>query len=141
MGTKLTSKYSGKCKECDTPYKSGDQIFYDKAKRIACISEMCFKDQGGEITPFQRNRAYDISNTIQSTPKQFTSKYDRPIQASIPDVKISIGIETSSKKLLEFLKAADTLARKVYPDEDTSSQQFGQIRSKLVDQLIALSKK
>lgn len=137
MGTQLTAKRSGTCPECGNSWRPNDTIFWDgKVKNqhglsVVCTDPSCFKEQGGTLTASFRSK---------STFKP-VSKYDRPIRANIPtDVKVDEDTQKAYIKLQEVLVAANKLAHELYPDESDDSQQFGQIRSKLADQLIHLLK-
>lgn len=131
MGTILTSNFKGKCKECGTEYGSGDAIFYDKVKGIACVDRHCAVKRGWSET-----RAGKPIN--QSTfPSRQKSSFKEEVDLTFVIPKEAPVV--ADERFLEFLNRANTLAEKMYPNLDRKSNTFGQIRSKILDQLIALS--
>ena len=54
----------------------------------------------------------------------------------VPDVEVADSVKQTSDVLLQYVVVAHHLAKDLYPELDVSSQTFGQIRSKYVDQLL-----
>ena len=48
MGYKFKSQYEATCKKNpEHVWKPGDEVFYDKEKKIICTIEACYLEQGG----------------------------------------------------------------------------------------------
>jgi hypothetical protein len=127
MGSKITAKYAGMCKICGSDWSVGNPIFYQKEPKAICTDEECYNEQGGNLTKsFQSSFA-----------KPMSTGYQRPkIKFVLPDVEISDGVKTNAEMVLQCIVVAHHLAISMYPDIDTEDQTFGQIRSKLADQIL-----
>ena len=128
MGVKMTAKYRGDCKVCGSEWKVGDQMFYQKEPKVICIDESCYTEQGGSIT-----------KSFQSSFTKPVQSYQRPkIKFVVPDVEVPDGVKACAEMLQQTIVVAHHLAISMYPDLDTEDQTFGQIRSKLADQILAV---
>jgi len=133
MGTELITKRAGTCPECKKSWKVGEKAFWDNSIKnsagfsVICIDEDCFKEQGGKITP--RTQGYSKPG--------FSPRAD--VTLKVPDVVISKEIAHSADILEGYIKQADNLVEDLY-SLPAGDQTRGQIRSKFVDQLIAISK-
>ena len=92
------------------------------------MDEECFKAQGGSLE-FRSN---------WNKPSQQTSFYREKIKFNLPQVEVPEGITQSAETLVAVITKANQLAKMFYPELDSESQVFGQIRSKLVDQLLVV---
>lgn len=137
MGKQLVSQYSGQCKECDTKYSKGDTIYWDGTKKINCKDLACFSEQGGEITSnqstFAKKSSYTFKPKTTYTDKMMTS--DDSL-----NIRLDVDVEGDSARLVEYIREANDLAKKLYPNLTPNTQTFGQIRNSLVAHLIALNK-
>ena len=128
MGSKITAKYAGACKICGSDWRVGDQIFYSKTPKAICLEEECFSEQGGSLT-----------KSFQSSFTKPSQSYQRPkIKFVVPDVEVPDGVKACAEMLQQTIVVAHHLAISMYPDLDTEDQTFGQIRSKLADQILAV---
>jgi len=130
MGSKITAKYAGMCKVCGSDWSVGNPIFYQKEPKAICVEESCFTEQGGSIT-----KSFQSSFTRAST----GGGYQREkIKFVVPDVEIPDGVKACAEQVQQVIVVAHHLAISMYPELDKESQTFGQIRSKLVDQILAI---
>ena len=129
MGSKITAKYAGMCKICGSDWSVGNPIFYQKTPKAICVDEGCFTEQGGNMT-----------KTFQSSFNQSTTYKREDIKFVLPDVEIPDGIKSCAEVLQQTIVVAHHLAISMYPELNTESQTFGQIRSKLADQLLDICK-
>ena len=129
MGSKITAKYAGMCKVCGSDWSVGNPIFYQKEPKAICVEEACFSEQGGSITT-----SFQSSFTRAST-----GGYQREkIKFIVPDVEVPDGVKACAEQVQQCIVVAHHLAVSMYPELDKESQTFGQIRSKLVDQILAI---
>ena len=124
MGTKIKAKFVGGCKSCGEEWNVGDDIYYQKDPKAICSSKECFEDQGGKFTPYKS----------QST----LSTFRQPIITKLPDVEVSDEVKKITEYWDQFFVVAHHKTKAVYPDEDVNGDRFGQIRSKMMDQLMSL---
>ena len=118
MGTKISAKYDGMCKNCGEEWKVRDEIYYQKTPKAICSDYDCFKDQGGNL---------DSKSTAKSS--NYTSFRQEVIITKIPDVTASD----------EYMVVAHHRAKDLYPEQDVNTHVFGQIRSKIIDQLLFIT--
>lgn len=137
MGTTLEhAKRAGTCPECGNTWNIGEKIFWDKAVKnsaggnVTCSSDTCFKEQGGTLTPFTK-----------STPSYGTGY--KPYQKEYKDLtfilpeKLEIKVlDDAAVTVKQAIARADFLAGELYPNLQKTSDTYGQIRSKLADQLL-----
>ena len=125
MGTKIKGKYSGICKMCGSDWQVGDDIFYQKEPKAICSDKECFESQGGTFTPFKSQGS-------------FGGYGKTPIITKLPDVEISDEVKKITEYWDQFFVVAHHKTKAVYPQEDVNGDRFGQIRSKMMDQLMSL---
>ena len=128
MGTQIKAKYDGMCKLCGEEWSVGESIFYQKEPKAICRAKDCFEGQGGEFTPFKAGQ------------KTLTGGYygKTPIITKLPDVEVSTEVKKITEYWGQFFLVAHHKTKAVYPDEDVNGDRFGQIRSKMMDQLMSL---
>ena len=117
----LVSRYAGTCKHCGVGWKVGDDIYYSKDPKISCTSEECFETQKKNAPPggsFGRQ-----------------SSYNKTIITVCPDVEVPAPMTETMEKVVQGIAASHKVVKALYPDLDENTHTFGQIRSKLVDQL------
>ena len=117
MGTKIKAKYDGGCKICGEEWSVGDDLLYQKNPKAICISEDCFKKQGGVL-------------------KEYVVKKDDVIITRIPDIQVGDAVKQVAEQLQQFIVVSHHLTKSLYPELDVNTHTFGQIRSKIVDQLL-----
>ena len=120
MGAIIKAKYSGSCKICGSTWEVGDTLHYQKTPKAICGDPTCFQSQGGSLTS-------------QNT---FTPSRQDVVLFKVPDVEVADSVKQMADVLLQYLVVAHHLTKDLYPELDISSQTFGQIRSKFVDQLL-----
>jgi hypothetical protein len=119
MGTKIKAKYDGLCKFCGSDWIVGDNIFYQKNPKAICADEKCFNQQGGTLSSFG---SYGNKSDV--------------IITKIPDVTVSDSVKQVAEVLQQFVVVAHHLTKSMYPELDVNTHVFGQIRSKMIDQLL-----
>jgi len=136
MGTILEhAKRAGTCPECGNTWNIGEKIFWDRAVKnsaggnVTCSSDTCFKTQGGTITPFTK-----------STPsyggfKPYTKEV-KDLTFVLPEKGKNAALDTAVDTVKQAIARADFLANELYPNLNKTSDTYGQIRSKLADQLL-----
>ena len=117
MGSKIKAKYVGGCKICGESWNVGDDLFYQKNPKCICVSEECFKQQGGFV-------------------KEFVVHKDDVIVTKLPEIEVSDSVKQVAEILQQFIVVAHHLTKSMYPELDVNTHTFGQIRSKIVDQLL-----
>lgn len=140
MGTKLTTKRAGTCPECKKTWNPGDEAYWDNSIKnsagfsVICIDEDCFKEQGGKLTPRTEG---GFRKPYQNG---FRQKPFVDVTLKVPEIDVSQAVRAKADLLKEYIKQADELVEELYtlPAND---QTRGQIRSKFVDQLIAIGAK
>lgn len=120
MGTKIKAKFDGNCRTCGEEWIVGDEICYQKLPKAICIDEKCFTNQGGTI----------------SSLNSFKPRGSDVIITKIPDVDVSDSVKQVADTLLQYVVVAHHLTKSLYPELDVNTHTFGQIRSKIVDQLL-----
>ena len=93
---------------------------YQKTPKAICGDPACFQSQGGSLTS-------------QNT---FTTSRQDVVLFKVPDVEVADSVKQTAEVLLQYVVVAHHLTKDLYPELDISSQTFGQIRSKFVDQLL-----
>jgi hypothetical protein len=119
MGTKIKAKYDGLCKICGSDWIVGDSIYYQKNPKAICADEKCFNQQGGTLSSFG---SYGNKSDV--------------IITKIPDVTVSDSVKQVAEVLQQFVVVAHHLTKSMYPELDVNTHVFGQIRSKMIDQLL-----
>jgi len=126
VGIKLATQYNGVCAECETKYKVGDMVYYDKehtnskGNAIVCKDYACFSEQGGKV---------DVkSSSARTTVEDLTIE--------LPDIEVRAEIISDNITVLMCLKTADKTVKKLYPKLDVLSNTFGMIRNTIKDNLV-----
>jgi hypothetical protein len=117
MGSKIKAKYDGGCKMCGDSWNVGDDIYYQKNPKAICIDEQCFKQQGGTV-------------------RDYVVKKDDVIITKLPEIDVSDSVKQVAESLQQYIVVAHHLTKSLYPELDVNTHTFGQIRSKIVDQLL-----
>lgn len=140
MGKQLVSQYNGQCKECDTKYLKGDTIFWDGVKKINCKDYACFTEQGGELTA----KPGEWSPRPKAGAPRVKSTYSDRLMTADESLDINLDIDVTDlgtgATLLEYIREANTLTKRLYPNLKANTQTFGQIRNSIVAHLITLNK-
>ena len=117
MGSKITAKFDGGCKICRNEWVVGENLFYQKQPKAICTDEKCFTYQGGVV-------------------KEFVVRKDDVIITKLPDVQVGDSIKQVAEILQQYVVVAHHLTKSMYPELDVNTHVFGQIRSKIIDQLL-----
>jgi len=125
MGSKITAKYAGMCKICGSDWEVGNPIFYQKEPKAICVDEGCYNEQGGNLT-----------KTFQSSFNQSSSYKKENLKFVLPDIEVSDGVKACAEMVQQVIVVAHHLTISMHPELDTESNTFGQIRSKLADQIL-----
>lgn len=123
----IDARYKGTCTHCGETWIVGDKIFYSKEPKATCSKEDCFETQKSKNIP--------ASNGFNSGRQ---SSYNKTITTVCPDVDIPVNFTESMEKVVQGIAAAHKAVKALYPDLDENTHTFGQIRSKLVDQLFTV---
>ena len=118
MGSKIKAKYDGACKFCGEDWVVGDNLYYQKNPKAICSEESCFNQQGGKVSTFSFNKNTDV------------------IVTRIPDIEVGDSVKQVAEILQQYVVVAHHLTKSMYPELDVNTHTFGQIRSKIIDQLM-----
>ena len=118
MGSKIKAKFDGGCKICGADWAVGDDLFYQKNPKAICNDESCFNQQGGTVSQFSFNKKEDV------------------IVTKLPDVEVGDTVKQVADILQQYIVVAHHLTKSLYPELDVNTHTFGQIRSKIIDQLL-----
>jgi len=118
MGSKIKAKFDGGCKICGAEWSVGDDLFYQKNPKAICAEEQCFNQQGGTVREYTFNKKDDV------------------IVTKIPDVEVGDSVKQVAEILQQYIVVAHHLTKSLYPELDVNTHTFGQIRSKIIDQLL-----
>jgi len=115
----IDAKFKGTCRHCGTTWGVGEPIHYSKEPKVVCTSEECFKTQMTNAGSSGRESSYQAKtiNTVR------------------PDVEVPAFMTESMEKVVQAIAASHDIVKVLYPDLNENTHTFGQIRSKLVDQL------
>ena len=132
MGTIISAKYKGDCKNCGSDWQVGSQICYQKEPKAICSDKERFTEQGGtiETSRSQGNARVDMANSWTK---------NKPITVKLPECNIDDKIKQTSELWDQFFVVAHHRAHDLYPEEPTTSDRFGQIRSKMMDQFMKIA--
>jgi len=117
MGSKIKAKFDGGCKICGEEWIVGDNLFYQKNPKAICSNEKCFNEQGGTVSTF-------------------VARKEEVIVTKIPEVEVNDSVKQIAETLQQYMVVAHHLTKDMYPDLDVNTHVFGQIRSKIIDQLL-----
>ena len=129
MGTKIKAKFDGGCRTCGEEWKVDDDIYYQKTPKAICIEERCFSEQGGKVSEWKPKTGGSSNYNTQS---------DANLKMDIPDVPVSDGVKQCAEMVLQCLVTAHHMTKSLYPKLDEETHTFGQIRSKITDQLLSV---
>ncbi len=130
MGTKISAKYDGMCKLCGEEWRVSDEIYYQKNPKAICSDYDCFQKQGGSL---------DHLKPVGSDQKRITSFRDQVIVTKIPDAVASDNVKKVAEVWDEYMVTAHHRTKDLYPEQDVNTHVFGQIRSKIIDQLLFIT--
>lgn len=134
MGRKITASRAGTCPDCGEDWKVNDQIFWDNSIKnsknwnVTCSDEECFKNQGGTLTTFKPKSGYSKAS--------YTPREQDDLTVELPKVEVSEDVATAVNRVDNLFLAAHTLTKKRYPKLKETSQTFGMVRSKFIDQIM-----
>ena len=131
MGSIMNAKYKGTCQYCDSEWKVGDKIYYQKTPKAICSEERCFNEQGGKVSEWKPEKNKGSSSSYGTTP-------DEHIKMDLPDVPVSDGVKQCAEMVLQCLLTAHHMTKSLYPKLEEDTHTFGQIRSKITDQLLSV---
>lgn len=114
----IKAKFKGNCKLCGATWNVDDAVHYSKTPKAICTDEECFKTQ--------------MSNANSSGRE---SSFSKTITTVKPDVEVPSYMTEAMEKVVQGIAASHDVVKILYPDLDENTHTFGQIRSKLVDQL------
>ena len=129
MGSIMNAKYKGTCQYCDSEWKVGDKIYYQKTPKAICLEERCFSEQGGKVSEWKPKTGGGGNYNTQT---------DANLKMDIPDVPVSDGVKQCAEMVLQCLVTAHHMTKSLYPKLDEETHTFGQIRSKITDQLLSV---
>ena len=127
MGTKISAKYDGMCKLCGEEWRVSDEIYYQKQPKAKCSDYDCFQKQNGTL------------DKLQSKQNSFASFRDQVIVSKLPDATASDNVKKVADVWDEYLVTAHHRTKDLYPEQDVNTHVFGQIRSKIIDQFLAIT--
>ncbi len=127
MGTKISAKYDGMCKLCGEEWRVSDEIYYQKQPKAICSDYDCFQKQNGTL------------DKLQSKQNSFASFRDQVIVSKLPDATASDNVKKVADVWDEYLVTAHHRTKDLYPEQDVNTHVFGQIRSKIIDQFLAIT--
>jgi len=113
----ISARFKGTCKHCGNTWNVDEQIHYSKEPKAVCTSEECFNTQKS------------------NAPAGRESSYTKTINTVRPDVDVPSYMTEAMEKVVQGLACSHDIVKVLYPDLDANTHTFGQIRSKLVDQL------
>lgn len=129
MGSSMNAKYKGTCQFCGGSWQVGDTIYYQKTPKAICNEEKCFNEQGGKVSEWKPNKPIGSG---------FEHSGDDSIKMSLPDVPVSDGVKQCAEMVMQCLVTAHHMTKSLYPKLDEETHTFGQIRSKLTDQILSV---
>ena len=127
MGTKISAKYDGMCKLCGEEWRVSDEIYYQKQPKAICSDYDCFQKQNGTL------------DKLQSKQNSFASFRDQVIVSKLPDATASDNVKKVAEVWDEYMVTAHHRTKDLYPEQDVNTHVFGQIRSKIIDQFLAIT--
>ena len=119
MGSKMESKYDGKCSKCETSWKTGTIIYYNKEPKIICTNSECFSEQGGKISEFSssgnnyKNSNFPPSRTLEQKLSDMAVLDDHISKLAterLSKIELKLGGLAPSEKLVFLESWARTIA-------------------------------
>ncbi len=144
MGTQITANRAGTCPLCNKAWKQRESFYWDKSVKntagfsVSCIDQTCFEKQGGTITP--KSSGFGNQGYKPYTPHSYQSKYERDdVTATLPDgYESNVDIDKAANTVLRVITKADKVVNDMYPNLKHDTNTYGQIRSKLTDQILSV---
>ena len=126
MGSIIKAKFRGDCKICGSTWEVGDDLYYQKNPKAICGNKECYTEQGGTVSTYQQS---SFKNNDRDT-----------IISKVPDVTVSDSVKQLADDGMQYFVTAHHMAKSIYPEQDVNSHVFGQIRSKILDQLCYITR-
>ena len=126
MGSMIKAKFAGNCKICGAMWAVGDDICYQKSHKAICSDKECFKQQGGTISTYQQATFNPSNKDI--------------IITKVPDVTVSDSVKQMADDWMQYFVVAHHMTKSIYPEQDVNTHVFGQIRSRIIDQLCYITR-
>jgi ribosome-binding protein aMBF1 (putative translation factor) len=114
----IKAKFAGNCKLCGSSWEKEEDIHYNKDPRAVCIKEDCY---------WQQRKAGKGSGNVASKPT---------FEIKNPEVEVQPDVKQSGEIVLQAITLAHDMATQLNVGIETDSHTFGQIRSKLTDQIL-----
>jgi hypothetical protein len=108
-------------------WRVSDEIYYQKQPKAICSDYDCFQKQNGTL------------DKLQSKQNSFASFRDQVIVSKLPDATASDNVKKVADVWDEYLVTAHHRTKDLYPEQDVNTHVFGQIRSKIIDQFLAIT--
>ncbi len=138
MGTQLIAKRAGTCPKCSKAWNVNESIYWDGKQKnqagfsVTCTDQKCFESQNGVITP----KSSGFASTYNP------SRYQREqldVTAKLPvGYESNKEIDSAAAVVLRVITKADKIASDMYPNLAHNTNTFGQIRSKITDQILSV---
>ncbi len=138
MGTQLIAKRAGTCPKCSKAWNVSESIYWDGKQKneagfsVTCTDQKCFESQNGTITP--------KSSNFGTT--SYPSRYQREqldVTAKLPvGYESNKEIDSAAAVVLRVITKADKIANDMYPNLEHNTNTYGQIRSKITDQILSV---
>jgi hypothetical protein len=139
MGTQLIAKRAGTCPKCSKAWNVSESIYWDGKQKnqagfsVTCTDQKCFESQNGTITP---KSSSGFGNTT------YPSRYQREqldVTAKLPvGYESNKEIDSAAAVVLRVITKADKIASDMYPNLKHDTNTYGQIRSKITDQILSV---
>jgi hypothetical protein len=127
MGSMIKAKFRGDCKICGSTWNVGEDLYYQReAPKAICSNKECFTEQGGTVSTYQQSSFQNNNKDI--------------IITKIPEVTVSDSVKAVADDWMQFFVTAHHLTKAMYPEQDVNTHVFGQIRSRILDQLCYITR-
>jgi hypothetical protein len=126
MGSMIKAKFRGDCKICGSTWNVGEDLYYQKTPKAICSNKECFTEQGGTVSTYQQSSFQNNNKDI--------------IITKIPEVTVSDSVKAVADDWMQFFVTAHHLTKAMYPEQDVNTHVFGQIRSRILDQLCYITR-
>jgi len=123
----IKAKFRGDCKICGSTWNVGEDLYYQReAPKAICSNKECFTEQGGTVSTYQQSSFQNNNKDI--------------IITKIPEVTVSDSVKAVADDWMQFFVTAHHLTKAMYPEQDVNTHVFGQIRSRILDQLCYITR-
>ena len=122
----IKAKFRGDCKICGSTWNVGEDLYYQKTPKAICSNKECFTEQGGTVSTYQQSSFQNNNKDI--------------IITKIPEVTVSDSVKAVADDWMQFFVTAHHLTKAMYPEQDVNTHVFGQIRSRILDQLCYITR-